>query len=47
MSIISIDQVLTHEKLLKTGDRCNKQLAKMNIDPKFVKLTADDVKIVQ
>ena len=27
--------------LLKTGDRCTTQLAKMSIDPKFVQLTAD------
>ena len=32
--------------LLKTGDRCSTQLAKMSIDPKFVELTADVVIII-
>ena len=29
----------------KTGDRCSTQLAKMNIDPEFVELAADVVRI--
>ena len=32
--------------LLKTDDRCGTQLAKMCIDPKFVELTADSVRII-
>ena len=28
------------------GDRCSTQLAKMSIDPKFVELTADAVRII-
>ena len=36
---------MTHEKNLKTGDWCISQLAKMNVDPKFVELTADVVRI--
>ena len=36
---INIDQVSTHDSLLKTGDRCTTQLAKMSID----ELTADVV----
>ena len=30
----------------KTGDRCSTQLAKMSIEPTFVKLTADVVRII-
>ena len=38
----SIDEVLTHENLLKTGDRYITQIANINIDlNKFVELTAD------
>ena len=37
MSIITVDQVSTYDSLLKTGDRCTTQLAKMSID----ELTAD------
>ena len=31
------------QNLLKMGDRCSTQLAKMNVDPKFVEFTADVV----
>ena len=34
------------KNLLKTSDGCSTQLAKMNIDPKFVELTADVVEII-
>ena len=43
---INIDQVSTHDSLLKTGDRCTTQLAKMSINPKLVELTADVVRIM-
>ena len=46
MSIITVDWVLTRENLVKMGDRSTRQLAKMNIDPKFVQLTADVVRIM-
>ena len=42
-----IDQVLTHENFLKTGDRCITQIANTTIDPKFVVLTADVRKFQQ
>ena len=45
MSTITIDYVLTHENLPKTGDRCFTQLAKMSIDLEFVEPTADVVRI--
>ena len=32
--------------VLKTGDRCITQLAKMGVGPKFVELTADVVGII-
>ena len=42
----TIDEVLAHDNnLLKTGNRCIMQLAKMSIGPKFVELTADVVGI--
>ena len=35
------------KKLLQTGDRCRvRSFAKMSIDPKFVELTADAVRII-
>ena len=43
-STITIEQVLTRDSLLKMGDRCSTQLAKMSIDPKLVELAADIVR---
>ena len=47
-NIIQCHLILSFDlrNLLKTGDRYSAQLAQMSVDPKFVELTADVVRII-